>query len=207
MLTLMIPNICRTHKVHDGLKPIRQHHPRAGVCWLLSMCETHQFKLRVPTDFPMDRFCPPLSTNWSAQPSTSSRLIHTVDGLKTCWTSAEFWILIRISWRHLCCLKLASGRVLVSPHVPLCSLFEMLHLFLLHFIQWVILKTNSFEFGINSEHLLPSRKTAFISETASVTWREKLLLFLIKRCDVFILISCWCHGKTWKITGDITNHN
>lgn len=35
LLTLMIPNICWPRTVHDGIKPIRQYHPWAGVCLAL----------------------------------------------------------------------------------------------------------------------------------------------------------------------------
>lgn len=112
----MIPNICWTLTVHDGIKPIRLQHPRAGVLWLSSMCETHQLQLYLPADFPVDRFSPPLSAQWSLLPFELSRLPFKE---QICW-----WIkdisnigkVLNTDSDHLeafiCIFKFASGRVL-----------------------------------------------------------------------------------------------
>lgn len=84
LLTLLIPNICWTLAVHDGIKPIRQHHPWAGDLLALKHVWNSSAQALSANLLPNGSCTsPPLSPRWSAQPFvivTVALIKEAIDG-------------------------------------------------------------------------------------------------------------------------------
>lgn len=157
LLTLMIPNICWTLTVYDGIKPIRRHHPRAGVCWLTSMCETHQLICQLTSRWiitPRLCVCALVCTAFCIVKVVFKRTGLLIDKKKNTIHQQS----VNTDPDHLKAIisifKFASGRVLRGNTVFFFTLGlnYLIHLYL----------SALTDFCSSYEHLLPSGKTTFI---------------------------------------------